>query len=110
MLSELVEYLIVYFSSGIKHSHDKAFNCEVWIRTALHKSDCLKQFAESLEGEEYNLIYEYFIAGTPASETEYNNAVNASFDSSRAVRLDENAVPYEEIVQQLEKVYGFNYY
>ena len=65
---------------------------------------------ESIEGEEYNLIYEYFIAGTPASETEYNNAVNASFDSSRAVRLDENAVPYEEIVQQLEKVYGFNYY
>ena len=57
---------------------------------------------ESLEGEEYNLIYEYFIAGTPASETEYNNAVNASFDSSRAVRLDENAVPYEEIVQQLQ--------
>ena len=65
---------------------------------------------EHLEGEEYNLIYEYFIAGTPASETEYNNAVNASFDSSRAVRLDENAVPYEEIVQQLEKVYDFNYY
>ena len=57
---------------------------------------------EYLEGEEYNLIYEYFIAGTPASETEYNNAVNASFDSSRAVRLDENAVPYEEIVLQLQ--------
>ncbi len=52
--------------------------------------------------EEYRFIYEYFVGDAPVSETEYHNAINAAFDFSQAVRLDENAVSYEEIVQQLQ--------
>ena len=57
---------------------------------------------EHIGGEEYNFIYEYFVEDAPVSEAEYNTAVNSAFDFSQAVRLDENAVPYDEIVQQLQ--------
>ena len=52
--------------------------------------------------EDYHFVYEYFVDDTPVSEVEYHNAVNAVFDFSRAIRLDENAVSYEEIIQQLQ--------
>ena len=57
---------------------------------------------EHIGGEEYNFIYEYFVEDAPVSEAEYNIAVNSAFDFSQAVRLDENAVSYDEIVQQLQ--------
>ena len=58
--------------------------------------------AINIGGEEYNFIYEYFVEDAPVSEAEYNIAVNSAFDFSQAVRLDENAVSYDEIVQQLQ--------
>ena len=60
------------------------------------------QSIEHIGSEEYNFIYEYFVEDAPVSETEYNNAVYSAFDLSRAVRLDENAVSYDEIIQQLQ--------
>ena len=57
---------------------------------------------EHIGGEEYNFIYEYFVEDAPVSEAEYNTAVSSAFDFSQAVRLDENAVSYDEIVQQLQ--------
>ena len=57
---------------------------------------------EHIGGEEYNFIYEYIVEDAPVSEAEYNIAVNSAFDFSQAVRLDENAVSYDEIVQQLQ--------
>ena len=57
---------------------------------------------EHIGGEEYNFIYEYFVEDVLVSEAEYNIAVNSAFDFSQAVRLDENAVSYDEIVQQLQ--------
>ena len=57
---------------------------------------------EHIGGEKYNYIYEYFVEDAPVSEAEYNSAVNLAFDFSLAVRLDENAVSYDEIVQQLQ--------
>ena len=64
-----------------------------------------KEYAEYIGGkgsEEYRFIYEYFVGDAPVSEAEYHNAVNAAFDFSRATRFDENAVSYEEIIQQLQ--------
>ena len=57
---------------------------------------------EHIGGEEYNFIYEYFVEDVLVSEAEYNAAVNSAFDFSQAERLDENAVSYDEIVQQLQ--------
>ena len=53
-------------------------------------------------GEEYDLVYDYFVEDAPVSEAEYNNALNSAFDFSRAVRLDENAVSYDDIVLELQ--------
>lgn len=44
---------------------------------------------------------DYFIDDAPVSEAEYNKALLSAFDISKAVRLDENAVSYEAIVQKL---------
>ena len=51
---------------------------------------------------EYNVIREYLIGGTTVSEAEYNHAVSSAFDLSRAVRLDEGAVSYTEMIQLLQ--------
>ena len=48
-----------------------------------------------------NTYYEYFIDDTAVSEAEYNNAVNAAFDFSKAISFYDNAVSYEKIVEQL---------
>ena len=64
-----------------------------------------KEYAEYIGGkgsEEYRFIYEYFVDDSPVSEAEYHNAVNAAFDFARATRFDENAVSYEDIIQQLQ--------
>ena len=57
---------------------------------------------EDIGNEKYNTYREYFIDDTPVSEAEYNTAVNSAFDLSKAVRLDENAVSYNAILQQLQ--------
>jgi hypothetical protein len=57
---------------------------------------------EHIGGEEYNFIYEYFVEDAPVSEAEYNAAVNSAFNFLQAVRLDENAVSYDEIIRQLQ--------
>ena len=53
------------------------------------------------KGGEYRFIHEYFIDDTPVSEADYNDALSSAFDLSRAVRLDENAVSYNAIIEQL---------
>ena len=63
------------------------------------------QSVEHIGGEEYNFVYEYFVENNSVSEEEYNDAINAAFDFSRATRLDENAVSYGEIIQQLKDGY-----
>ena len=57
---------------------------------------------EHIGGEEYNFIYEYFVEDAPVSEAEHNAAVNSAFNFLQAVRLDENAVSYDEIIRQLQ--------
>ena len=57
---------------------------------------------EHIGNDEYNTYREYFIDDTQVSEAEYNNAVNTAFDVSKALRLDENAVSYSAILQQLQ--------
>ena len=57
---------------------------------------------EHIGGEEYNLVYEYFVKDERVSEAEYNTALNSAFDFSQAVRLDENAVSYDAIVVELQ--------
>ena len=56
---------------------------------------------EHIGNEEYNIYYEYFIDDTAVSEAEYNNAVNAAFDFSKAISFYDNAVSYEKIVEHL---------
>ena len=53
------------------------------------------------KGGEYRFIHEYFIDDTPVSEADYNDALSSAFDLSKAVRLDENAVSYNAIIEQL---------
>ena len=48
-----------------------------------------------------NIICEYFINGESVNETDYNDAVNASFDFSQSTEFYEKAVSYNEIKQQL---------
>jgi hypothetical protein len=60
-----------------------------------------KEIYEHIGNEEYNIYYEYFIDDTAVSEVEYNNAVNAAFDFSKAISFYDNAVSYEKIVEQL---------
>ena len=55
-----------------------------------------------IDREEYNFIYEYFVEDLLVSEAEYNAAVNSAFNFLQAVRLDENAVSYDEIIRQLQ--------
>ncbi|MBQ2988048.1 MAG: SH3 domain-containing protein [Clostridia bacterium] len=50
---------------------------------------------------EYDVECEYFINGYPVSEAVYQNRVNAVFDFSNAIRLDDGAVSYDEIVDRL---------
>ena len=57
---------------------------------------------EHIGGEEYNFFYEYFVKDAPVGEAEYNTAVDSAFDFSLAVRLDKNAVSYDEIIRQLQ--------
>lgn len=51
--------------------------------------------------EEYISSYEYSIEGHPAGEEEYNAAINAAFDFSKALDFYEIAVSYDEIKQQI---------
>ncbi len=61
---------------------------------------------EQIDGEEYDFVYEYFVGNDSVSEVEYHNAVYAAFDFSKAIGLDENAVSYGAIIQQLQ--YGYS--
>ncbi len=51
--------------------------------------------------EGYTTHRDYFLDNIPVSEAEYNKAISSAFDISKSVRLDENAVSYEAIVQKL---------
>ena len=57
---------------------------------------------ERAEGEEYTVRREYFISDVAVTEAEYNEAVSSAFDLSKAVRLSDNALSYDEIIQKLE--------
>ena len=61
---------------------------------------CLER-VETLEDNEYKLHYEYLIGDKPATESEYNSAVESAFDFRNATRLNENEVNYDSIRQQI---------
>ncbi|MBQ2704980.1 MAG: hypothetical protein IJF58_05475 [Clostridia bacterium] len=61
---------------------------------------CLER-VEALGDDEYKLHYEYSIGDKPATESEYNSAVESSFDFENATRLNENEVNYDSIRQQI---------
>lgn len=61
----------------------------------------VERAGEWLGNDEYNLYYEYSVENEPVSEAEYNAAVEAAFDFEHAMRLDENAVDYNAILQQI---------
>ena len=61
---------------------------------------------EHIGNEEYITHRKYFISGSEVSEAEYNAAIISVFALQSAIRLDENAVSYEKIVQQLGGDYG----
>jgi len=59
---------------------------------------------ETLENGEVRLYFEYSIGDETVNEAEYNSAVNAvdaDLDFENAVRLNENEVEYDLIVQQI---------
>lgn len=56
---------------------------------------------ELTESDKYEVYYDYSIEDKPASEIEYNEAVEAAFDFTQSVRFDENAVEYDVIKQQI---------
>lgn len=59
---------------------------------------------ETLENGKVRLYFEYSIGDETVNETEYNtavNAVDADLDFENAVRLNENEVEYDLIVQQI---------
>lgn len=61
---------------------------------------------EHIGNEEYITHREYFIDDTPVSEADYNRAVSSAFDLSKAISLYENAVSYDEVIQQFAN-YGW---
>ena len=61
----------------------------------------VERAGEWLGNDEYNLYYEYSVENEPVSEAEYNAAVEAAFDFEHAMLLDENAVDYDAICQQI---------
>ena len=54
-----------------------------------------------IDDDNYEFYYKHFISGNPVSEYEHDIAVYTSFDFTQALRLDENAVSYEQIKQQI---------
>lgn len=60
---------------------------------------------ETLENDEVRLYFEYSIGDEAVNEAEYNTAVNdvdADLNFENAVRLNENEVEYDQIVQQIK--------
>ncbi len=51
--------------------------------------------------DEYKLYYEYSIGNKPVNESEYNAAVETACDFENAARLNENAVNYDTVRQQI---------
>ena len=47
--------------------------------------------------------YEYFVENVPVSETEYNNATSTAFNYAQSKPLHENAVSYDQIVEQIKQ-------
>ena len=56
----------------------------------------------ALENGLYEFTYDYSIEDRAVSEEEFNAAVAEFFDISSSLRFHENAVSYEEIVQQIQ--------
>lgn len=54
------------------------------------------------EGDEVILSNEFFIRDVPVSEAEYNAAIDAAYDHERSKFLWENAVTYDQIVEQIK--------
>ena len=57
-------------------------------------------------GDKYTTHTKYFVNEAEVSEADYNAAINSVFALQGAIRLDANAVSYEEIVRQLGGDYG----
>ncbi|MBQ7968731.1 MAG: hypothetical protein IJ292_02800 [Clostridia bacterium] len=72
---------------------------------ALVFSATSKENVEVLPNGDYNFLYDYIIGEKTVSEDEYMSAVASSFDFEKAVPLHENAVSYEEIIQE---IIGYN--
>lgn len=57
--------------------------------------------AEHLGNDEYNISYEYSVENKPVNEGDYTAAVDAAFNFAQSVSLNENAVEYSAITQQI---------
>ncbi len=58
---------------------------------------------EHVEGEIYNIIYEYYIGDEMVDIEEYENAVNDAFDFESSTDFYELKVSYEEIIKQINE-------
>ena len=57
--------------------------------------------AEHLGNDEYIISYEYSVENKPVNERDYAAAVDAAFNFAQSVPLNENAVEYSAITQQI---------
>lgn len=57
--------------------------------------------AELLGNDEYIISYEYSVENKPVNESDYAAAVDAAFNFAQSVPLNENAVEYSAITQQI---------
>ena len=57
--------------------------------------------AEHLGNDEYIISYEYSVENKPVNEGDYTAAVDAAFNFAQSVPLNENAVEYSAITQQI---------
>ena len=59
------------------------------------------EHAEYLGHDEYSISYEYSVENKPVNESDYTAAVDAAFNFAQSVPLNENAVEYDAITQQI---------
>ena len=57
--------------------------------------------AEHLGNDEYSISYEYSVENKPVNKGDYTAAVDAAFNFAQSVSLNENAVEYDAITQQI---------
>ncbi len=57
---------------------------------------------DTMENGDLKLSYEYSVEGKRVDQLNYETAVNNAFNFTKSIRLNQNAVSYEEILQQIQ--------